>query len=191
MTEHTNFHATEDTVFQYLDGELPPDERAAFNRHLAQCESCRALLAETESLFAEFSALDDLPAPVAEISAGVMANLPRKTAPSPAERWLPVAQLAIGLGLLAASLPKLWNGLAWQFSLPQWTLPVIPWASLAQQFNIPAGWVTQWATNLAARWNGAFLPVSPTLAIAALILLGLAWLVANSVLLTDVTRFRI
>lgn len=183
MTDSNICTGKEDTIFQYLDGELPAAERSAFEHHLTECAACRALLAETESLFAEFAALDDLPAPVAEISAAVMANLPRKTEPSPAERWLPAAQLAIGLGLLAVSLPKLWNGLAWQLSLPQWTIPTIPWALLAQRFNVPAGWLTEWAANLSAQWDGAFLPISPTLAIAALILLGLAWLVANSVLL--------
>ncbi len=183
MTDSIICTGKEETIFQCLDGDLPPAERAAFERHLAQCETCRALLAETETLFAEFAALNDIPAPVAEITAGVMANLPRETAPSPIEQWFPAAQLAVGLALLALSLPKLWNGLAWTFNLPQWTLPAIPWALLAQRVNLPAGWLTQWAAHLSAQWDGAFLPISPTLAFAALGLLGLAWLVSNSLLL--------
>jgi len=183
MTDSTICTGNENTIFQYLDGELPPIERAAFEQHLTECAACRALLAETETLFAEFATLDDIPAPTAEISAAVMANLPGKTAASPAERWLPVAQLVVGLGLLAASLPKLWNGLAWTFALPQWTVPAVPWTTLAQRLDIPAGWLTQWATKLYAQWEGAFLPISPTLAIIALTLLGIAWLVSNSLLL--------
>ena len=185
MTDLQFCTGKEDAIFQYLDGELPPAERTAFERHMAECGECRTLLAETKTFFTEFSALNDIPAPVTEISAAVMANLPGKTAASPAERWLPVAQLVVGLGLLAASLSKLWNGLAWTFALPQWTVPAVPWTTLAQRFNIPAGWVSGWAATLSTRWDGAFLPISPTLAIAGLALLGIAWLFSNSLLLNQ------
>jgi anti-sigma factor RsiW len=33
-----------DFILQYLDGELPADVRAEFDRHLAICESCVAYL---------------------------------------------------------------------------------------------------------------------------------------------------
>lgn len=36
-------------LLEYLDGSLPPDESAKFERHLALCDSCVAYLATYET----------------------------------------------------------------------------------------------------------------------------------------------
>jgi anti-sigma factor RsiW len=35
-------------LMRYLDGELPPDERARFDAHLARCPDCRGYLRNYE-----------------------------------------------------------------------------------------------------------------------------------------------
>jgi anti-sigma factor RsiW len=55
-------------IAEYLDGTLPAAERAAFERHLAVCASCRAYLASYETTIravkslADESAADEMPA---------------------------------------------------------------------------------------------------------------------------------
>ncbi len=175
----------EETLFQYLDGELPPAERAAFEQHLAGCAACQQLLADANTLFADLSALANVPAPTAEIAVAVMAHLPRRAAPSPAERWLPAAQLAVGLALLALSVPKMWRGLAWTFALPLWSPPAaVPWLSLAQRFRRPAGWLAAGWEQIWTQLSGvSLIQLSPSLLWGGITLFGMAWLASNALLL--------
>ena len=50
-------HVDEGTLHAYLDGELPSVERAAVDRHIAECATCRASLAEERALLERASAL--------------------------------------------------------------------------------------------------------------------------------------
>jgi hypothetical protein len=43
-------HVDEGTLHAYLDGELSPAERTGLEQHLAQCATCRALLADERAL---------------------------------------------------------------------------------------------------------------------------------------------
>ena len=58
-------HPDEGTVHAWLDGELPGDEAARIEAHVAACASCAALVAEARGLIAASSrilgALDDVP----------------------------------------------------------------------------------------------------------------------------------
>lgn len=59
-------------IAEYLDGALPAPERAAFERHLAICASCRAYLASYETTIravkglADESVADEMPADLIE-----------------------------------------------------------------------------------------------------------------------------
>ena len=55
----------------YLDGDLPPEERARFDTHLAECSACRRSLAAYRTLFA---ALEEpaVPAPPANFVGGIL-----------------------------------------------------------------------------------------------------------------------
>ena len=61
-----------DFIAEYLDGTLSAPERAAFERHLAVCASCRAYLATYETTvravksLADGSAADEMPADLIE-----------------------------------------------------------------------------------------------------------------------------
>lgn len=57
--EDSMSHVDEGALHAFLDGELPPSERAAFEAHLAHCAACRARLAEERALFERASALLD------------------------------------------------------------------------------------------------------------------------------------
>ena len=50
-------HVDEGTLHAYLDGELPSAERKTLEAHLAECASCRAMMAEERALLERASAL--------------------------------------------------------------------------------------------------------------------------------------
>jgi Putative zinc-finger len=58
----------------YLEGELAPDERAAAERHLAECESCAAVLAELRAIAAEAATMPLL-APSRDLWAGIESRI--------------------------------------------------------------------------------------------------------------------
>src|SRR6266702_7658635 len=55
--EDSMSHVDEGTLHAYLDGELPTVERAAVERHIAECATCRANLAEERALLERATAL--------------------------------------------------------------------------------------------------------------------------------------
>lgn len=59
-------HPDEGTIHAWLDGELPADEGAALEQHIAGCPACAATVAEARGLVAAstriLGALDDVPA---------------------------------------------------------------------------------------------------------------------------------
>ena len=80
-----------DQLSDYLDGELPPDQRAELEAHLMQCVSCGAVLADLKRIVARARSLDDR-------------EPDRDLWPDIAER----------IGAKATRQPRRWN-----FSLPQ------------------------------------------------------------------------
>jgi len=48
-----------DRLSDYLDGELPPDERAALEAHLRQCVACGAVLADLKRIVARARGLEE------------------------------------------------------------------------------------------------------------------------------------
>ncbi len=97
-------HVDEGTLHAYLDGELPSAERTTLETHLAECASCRAMLAEERALLERASAVLGATRP-AERPAPPFEQLSRSRAPkrSPWHVRTPVAwaasiALALGLG---------------------------------------------------------------------------------------------
>jgi anti-sigma factor RsiW len=70
-----------ETIHLYLDGELNPAEREEFLAHLQTCQTCQALLAELQMVFAELDSLEEAAVPT-EIVSQVMANLVGPTSPA-------------------------------------------------------------------------------------------------------------
>jgi hypothetical protein len=70
-----------DKLSDYLDGELPDDERYAVESHLAGCPHCAGVLADLRRIVERAQALDPRP-PRADLWAGVAARI--ESRPSPA-----------------------------------------------------------------------------------------------------------
>ena len=111
-------HWTE-RLSDYLDGDLPPADRAACADHLRSCGECAVVLDELRELTAAAALLPDVP-PSRDLWSGIEARLaPRETGPAPApedvavpfrrrRRWITMsvpqlAAAAIALVLFSAS----------------------------------------------------------------------------------------
>ena len=109
-----------DQLSDYLDGELPADEREAVEGHLRSCASCAAVLNDLKRVVARAAAVDARP-PQADLWHGIAARLnesgePARVVPfaaKPARRFaFTLPQLAAAAALLIAVS----GGVAWQFA---------------------------------------------------------------------------
>jgi len=97
----------------YLDGELVPAERTAFEAHLAGCADCRREVAIYRAVLGEIAALETWD-PGPELTERVLAEvLPaRRTAWVPALAWGAAASVVASLGAIAAAVslpaPRAW-----------------------------------------------------------------------------------
>ena len=69
-----------DRLSEYLDGDLPPGERAALEAHLADCPTCRTTLDELRRVVARAHALVDRPVGT-ELWGGIAARIGASGAP--------------------------------------------------------------------------------------------------------------
>lgn len=98
-----------DRLSEYLDGDLTEAERDELTRHLAQCASCTALLADLERVKAVAAALPHVP-PAADLWPAIAAGISRSnTVAFPRCYAFSVFQLAAAAALLA----MLSAGAAW------------------------------------------------------------------------------
>lgn len=110
-----------DQLSAYLDGDLPPGERAALEAHLQACDNCRAILADLRLVVAQARSLPDLPPTrdlwpaVSERTSGVVPLRAGRGRPGPG--WLPLAAaatllLATGSGITWLALAPRPSGVA-------------------------------------------------------------------------------
>ena len=97
-------HVDEGTLHAYLDGELSPPERAAFEVHLTLCASCGARLAEERSLIERASAVlgaarpSERPAPPLSELASPRRRRRRVLGARLPFAWAATVVLALGIG---------------------------------------------------------------------------------------------
>jgi anti-sigma factor RsiW len=98
-------HWTE-RLSDYLDGELPPDERTACDAHLASCSECRIVVEELQ-LVASLARADENRLPPQDLWPGILARIasPRVVdfaARAPRRVSFTLPQLALAASLLIA-----------------------------------------------------------------------------------------
>jgi anti-sigma factor RsiW len=107
-----------DRLSEYLDDELPPDERSALEEHLRHCAACGAILADLKRIVTRARGLEDQP-PERDLWPGIAARIGAGSgetrtidlaAARGRRRWsFSLPQLiAAGIALMAAS-----GGAAW------------------------------------------------------------------------------
>ena len=137
-------HLTEDQLNEYLDNELA--DRAAAERHLAECADCAARLAALQALFVEIESL-----PEAELSRTLAARFTRTLdLPSPLPHSLRLTvtlQAAIALVSIVVAAPFVMQFVSPYFSnleMPQFADVFIQaqsqwaaWLDMLSQLQLP------------------------------------------------------
>lgn len=82
-----------DRLSEYLDASLVPDEAAAMERHLAECDACRSTLHELRSVVALAQSLEDSP-PDRDLWDGIASRIAAPAAADPSV--LPLRRTAAG-----------------------------------------------------------------------------------------------
>jgi tetratricopeptide (TPR) repeat protein len=127
---------------EYLDEELPPDERAQVESHLAGCSACRTVLGELRAVTARAAALPPS-APATDLWPGISARLERHATVTPfreraARRFsFSMAQLVAA----AAALMLVSGGSVWlaQYGGRSTSLPPVGAADGTPKEERPAG----------------------------------------------------
>jgi tetratricopeptide (TPR) repeat protein len=109
-----------DQLSDYLDGELPADERDAVDDHLRRCASCAAVLNDLKRVVARAAAADARP-PQADLWRGIAARLNERgetprVVPFAAREARRFAFTLPQLAAAAALLIAVSGGVAWQFA---------------------------------------------------------------------------
>jgi len=109
-----------DRLSDYLDGELPADERDAVDEHLRSCASCAAVLNDLKRVVARAASADARP-PQADLWRGIAARLNERgetarVVPFAAREARRFAFTLPQLAAAAALLIAVSGGVAWQFA---------------------------------------------------------------------------
>lgn len=133
-----------------LDGELTAEEKAELDRHLAQCDQCRALFNDLRVIHASCDTLEAVPPPILKES--ILKNLPpqeppalkqaNKVIPIRWKRWAAMAAAFVLVSLAAWHLPKTDSQLPRDTVEPLIALPreteSVPSTGAAGDFAVPA-----------------------------------------------------
>lgn len=95
-----------------LDGELTADEKAQLDRHLAQCDNCRALFDDLSAICGACVDMEVMPPP--ELRAQILEHLPPQKHPAKVitihwKRWAAMAATFVLVALAAWHLPETRN----------------------------------------------------------------------------------
>ncbi len=143
----------EESIHLFLDGELNPAEREAFVAHLEQCQVCRSLRVELQTLSAKLGFLEEtFPSP--GIVSQVMANLPAPgSSPRRAAigRLVLIGQVGIGLALMLVAWPVVAPALDSRIG---W----LPWPNISDMPALLAGWLMNLGGDLSyqSQWPPEF-----------------------------------
>ena len=104
-------HLDEGTIHAWLDGELPPAERAAAEAHLATCDECKAAVAEARGFMAASSriltALDAVPGGVLPASSAASMKMRSPARFTISRAWMAAAAvLVLSTSAVIAVRPK-------------------------------------------------------------------------------------
>ncbi|MBI4278052.1 MAG: zf-HC2 domain-containing protein [Armatimonadetes bacterium] len=120
-------HEIQDRLSGYVDGALPPGERAAVEAHLRECETCRATIADLEALKRLLVSTPPPPLPPG-LSARIHSRLRVQRSASPGARRAPrrawFVRRAASATAAAVLLAALLIGLPW--SPPEQAQAVVP-----------------------------------------------------------------
>jgi hypothetical protein len=144
-----------DRLSEYLDGEIPPDQRAELEAHLRHCVACGAVLADLKRIVTRAQGLEDRaperdlwPGVAARIGAAAPGSRSVRRSGAPRRRWsFSLPQLAAaGIALMGLS-----GGAAWLLH----PLARVPLASQ------PSPTATRWeARQLPGQGDGGVLTVA-------------------------------
>lgn len=125
MTMNMTCEQIEARLPDYMEGDLTGDARAAFERHLEGCASCRAIVAELKSIVVHAAALGPIE-PSRNLWSGIESRIGTQVVPLGSRRAIPFARgLAAAVVLVAATA-----GITWQ--LAKRGLPASPVVASAE-----------------------------------------------------------
>jgi anti-sigma factor RsiW len=144
MSETTRQQSHEvwtDRLSDYLDGTLPLIERVQVRRHLAECTSCTAVLAELRAVIARATDLGERP-PSHDLWAGVVAGIEGRSTPQP-----------LGFETTARVSPR---------GRVRFSMPRLVAASVVLLASVGTGlWITRSTLDPASNGDGARVAGSP------------------------------
>jgi len=132
-----NCNQTTEQLDDYLEGDLPTDDRALFDQHLDQCAECRAVVENGQTLLADLARLGEMtiPTPDAGFYDRALAKAAQSGVRKQRNRWV----MTGFSGAIAATL-MIWMVSSVFFTAPQMDQPVIPTVTMAleapQTFNL-------------------------------------------------------
>ncbi len=183
MEDETLTPEDELLLLAYLDGDMPPDKRAAFAVRLAEEPALTAVLSRWRTLDEELHALPQ-PRLTRDLTAAVLARLdPPVLVPARTWRSLLAVQAAVAalVALLAWPLLATWSALRptmplWLSALPRTGKDIsLAWQTWTTHLWTPELWVARWT----AVWQGldpAWLSLSWLLPLA--LVAAVIWLVS-------------
>ncbi len=108
MDNLPSHHLSEDALFEFIDQALPKDRLDEIETHLEACKTCRERLSEFNALFSTVETLPDEPI-MRDLTPEVLTAIKRGAVLAPIWWWLLILQGILALGLIAITVPFIFN----------------------------------------------------------------------------------